>query len=77
MTKRVAKKDKGEKTQTATQVAVEGLQELAEVKQYQFTKDAHYRVSHSFYKGELYGSYDGQHDVSLAPGEAMILAFQP
>ncbi|OGF62885.1 hypothetical protein A2926_01330 [Candidatus Giovannonibacteria bacterium RIFCSPLOWO2_01_FULL_44_40] len=63
---------------TPTEVAAEGLQEATgvEVKQYQFTKDAHCRVGHSFYKGELYGVYEGQHDVSLSQVEAEIFNFE-
>src|SRR3989338_3628516 len=63
---------------TPTEVAAEGLQEATgvEVKQYLFTKDAYYRVGHSFYKGELYGVYEGQHDVSLSRVEAEIFNFE-
>lgn len=78
MMKRVVKKDKGEKTQTGAEIVASALQAATgvEVKQYQFTKDASYRVNHSFYKGELYGSYEGHRDVPLSQVEAMIFNFE-
>ena len=78
MTKRVAKKGKGEKTQTATEVIVEGLQAATgvEVKQYQFTVDAWYRVKHSRYESELWEVFKGKADVTLSQIEAYIFGFE-
>lgn len=66
------------KVYTPTEAASEGLQKATgvEVKQYQFTKDAHYRVTHSFYSGELWKFFEGQSDVSLSQVEAAIFSFE-
>lgn len=63
---------------TPTEVAAEALQEATgvEVKSYQFTKEANWRVRHSFYESELRDYYAGKNDVSLFQVESTILNFE-